>query len=129
MEKIRNKSGAAILYVVLAAFFVIFMSGLLINVLTFEIKVHKKTEERIIAKYRAEAGVEHALLEKHDVLIPVVITDGRGANLYEYTVDVNQAAGTVDIEAYGYLNGVQRMRIYCVVKEDQVITWEETPMN
>ncbi len=123
---LNNKKGAALLYVVLVIFIVITMSGIILNMLTYEIKVNKITEENLRAKYLAEAGVEHAMLEvgkKDDVMV----YDDAGNALYQYSVALS--GGIIRIEAYGYINNAKRIKIHCEIKNDTISKWEETQLK
>ncbi|MGE5629857.1 MAG: hypothetical protein ACM3TR_02030 [Caulobacteraceae bacterium] len=122
----KNKEGSALLYVVLVIFLVIIFSGFLINLLTYEVKMNKRTEEKIKAKYIAEAGIEHAMLETGSTA-PKLVKDEAGNPLYEYSVAIN--AGKVFIESYGYVNNEVRMKIECTLEDDEIKEWKETPMK
>lgn len=121
-----NKKGSALLYVVLVIFIVLTMSGIVVNMLTYEIKVNKIAEENLRAKYLAEAGVEQAMLEvgeKDDVNV----YGDDGSKLYQYSLSLSD--GVIRIEAYGYINNVQRIKINCEIKNDAVSKWEETQLK
>ena len=123
---LNNKKGAALLYVVLVIFIVITMSGIILNMLTYEIKVNKITEEDLRAKYLAEAGVEQAMLEvgrKNNV----IVYDNDGNALYQYSVALS--GGIIKIEAYGYINNAKRIKINCEIKDDTISKWEETRLK
>jgi hypothetical protein len=119
---LNNKKGSALLYVVLVIFIVIVMSGIAINLLTYEIKVNKIIEEELRAKYFAEAGIEHAMLEKSEKNNVIVYDDAANA-LYQYSLSLS--SGIISIEAYGYINNVKRIKINCEIKNDSVLKWEE----
>ena len=123
---LNNKKGSALLYVVLVIFIVIAMSGIVINLLTYEIKVNKITEEKLKAKYLAEAGIEHAMLEKSET-DETIIYDDAGNILYEYSVALS--GGVISIEAYGFVNNTKRVKIVCEIKNDVVSKWEETQLK
>jgi hypothetical protein len=123
---LNNKKGSALLYVVLVIFIVITVSVIIVNMLTYEIKINKITEEKLRAKYLAEAGVEQAMLEvgeKDDV----IVHDDSGNVLYPYSLSIS--GGVIRIEAYGYINDAKRTKILCEIKDDAVSKWEETQVR
>lgn len=119
---IKNKKGSALLYVTVVIFFAVTVGGLLITLLTYEIKVGKITEEKIKAKYLAEAGIERGMLESDSTPLAAV-TDGEGNTLYEYGVTISE--GKVHIESFGYLNNERRVKIECIIEGDAIKEWKE----
>jgi type II secretory pathway component PulK len=120
---LKDKRGSALMYVIIVVFFTVIIGGMLLGFLTQEIRINKITEEKIKAKYLAEAGVEHALLETHSRALSTV-TDSAGNTLYAYGVTISD--GEVRIESYGYLNNSRRIRIDCKIQNDEIEEWTET---
>lgn len=126
MMHMKDKRGSAFLYVTMAVFIVVLMSGIMVSMLTYEIRVNKITEKRIEAKYLAEAGVEHAMLGTGPTGSETVL-DADGKTLYDYAYETS--GGSINITSYGYVENKARIKIECNIREDRVIRWEETPMN
>lgn len=126
LKHIKGKKGSAFLYVVMAAFIVLLIGGMMVSMLTYEIRVNKITEKRIEAKYLAEAGVEHAMLGA-GVSGSAEVRDASGNKLYEYSYSTS--GGYRIIVSYGYLENISRMKIECRVKNDAITNWTETPLN
>ncbi len=126
LKLLKEKRGSAFLYVTLVVFIVVLMSGIIINMLTYEIRVNKITEKRIQAKYLAEAGVEHAMLGSGAVGSETV-TDGDGNILYAYSYSTS--GGSIEITAIGYLENEEKMKIECSVRDDSITEWIETTLN
>lgn len=125
---IKEKKGSALLYAMIVVFIVLLMGGILVNFLTYEIKVNKRTEERIRAKYLAEAGIEHGMLETGPTgPSPTEVFDTDGEKLYEYAVSIS--GGEICIVSGGFLDNTERYRIQCWIKDDAVTEWLETPLN
>lgn len=59
MKLFKNKKGIALPVAILAATLVIILSAALVDMVTNEMKTQKAAEQRVIAKYLAEAGIEH----------------------------------------------------------------------
>ncbi len=104
---IKDKRGSAFLYVTMVVFIVLVMGGMVVSLLTSEIRINKITEKRIEAKYLAEAGVEHAMLGS-GAAGSAVIRGEDGNILYEYTYSVS--GGSINITSYGYLNNERKMQ-------------------
>jgi hypothetical protein len=111
--------------VTMAVFIVILMGGMVVSLLTSEIRVNKITEKRIEAKYLAEAGIEHAMLESV-VANSETISDEDGNILYAYSYSVS--GGIINITSYGYLDNKEAMKIDCNVRNDFITEWKETPL-
>lgn len=126
LKLINNKKGSAFLYVTMVVFIVIVMGGMIVSLLTSEIRINKITEKRIEAKYLAEAGVEHAMLGT-EAAGSATIKDKDGNTLYEYTYSVS--GGSMNITSYGYLDDKIKMKIDCKVKDESITEWKETPLN
>lgn len=120
---LKNKKGSALLYVIIVVFITVIIGGMLIGLLTREIRINKLTEEKVKARYLAEAGIEHALLERRSKALSTV-KDSSGNTLYEYGLTIS--GGKVRIESYGYLNNSRRIRIECVIQNDEIEEWMET---
>lgn len=56
-----KKKGSTLLIAIVCGFLIIALSGTLLTSLDNELKTRRVTEERVIAKYIAEAGIEHGL--------------------------------------------------------------------
>jgi type II secretory pathway component PulK len=125
LKLMNNKKGSAFLYVTMAVFIVILMGGMVVSLLTSEIRVNKITEKRIEAKYLAEAGIEHAMLESV-VANSETISDEDGNILYAYSYSVS--GGIINITSYGYLDNKEAMKIDCNVRNDFITEWKETPL-
>lgn len=123
---INNRRGAALLYVVLVVFVVTVMIGVIISLLTYEVRINKITEERLKAKYFAEAGIEHAMLETSEKE-NVIVYDDDGNALYQYSLSIS--GGAIDIESYGYFNNAKRVKIDCKIKNDTITKWEEKQLK
>jgi Tfp pilus assembly protein PilV len=59
--KNKTKKGAALIIAILAVLFVSIFGTVLLNIVTSEINRQKLTEQRVAARYLAEAGIEHGL--------------------------------------------------------------------
>lgn len=125
-KTIKEKKGSAFLYVVLVVFILLMVGGMLINLLTYEIRVNKITEKRIEVKYLAEAGIEHAMLGTGTAGAETII-DEAGNKLYEYSYSLS--GEFINITSYGYLDNVKKMKIECSVKDDIITEWNVTPLN
>ena len=126
LKLLKEKRGSAFLYVTLVVFIVVLMSGIIINMLTYEIRVNKITEKRIKAKYLAEAGVEHAMLGS-GAAGSETVTDGDGNILYAYSYSTS--GGSIEITSIGYLENEEKMKIECSVRDDSITEWSETTLN
>lgn len=126
LKYIKGKKGSAFLYVIIVIFILMLMGGMVISLLTYEIRINKITEKRIEAKYLAEAGVEHAML-KTGSTDSETIMDEDGNILYEYSYSVSE--GSINITSYGYLDNERKMKIDCSVRNDLITAWNETPLN
>ncbi|HYF82826.1 MAG TPA: hypothetical protein VEB00_07340 [Clostridia bacterium] len=126
LKLMNNKKGSAFLYVTMVVFIVLLMGGMIVSLLTSEIRVNKITEKRIEAKYLAEAGVEHAMLGS-GTAGSAIIKDKDGNTLYEYTYSVS--GESINITSYGYLDNKIKMKIDCSVKNDSITVWNETPLQ
>ena len=122
----NEKKGSAFLYVAIVAFIVLLLGGMIVSLLTYEIRINKITEKRIEAKYLAEAGVEHAMLET-GAAGSETIRDENGNILYDYSYSVS--GGEINITSYGYLDNERKMKIDCSVRDDSITEWTETPLN
>lgn len=126
LKLLSEKKGSAFLYVTMAVFVMMLIGGMMISILTYEIRINRITEQRLQAKYLAEAGIEHALLGS-GASGSDTVTDAEGNKLYSY--DYSISGGSFEITSYGYLNNKPRMKIECSVRDDLVTDWTETPMN
>ncbi|MFD3158185.1 hypothetical protein ACFIJ5_15235 [Haloimpatiens sp. FM7330] len=60
-EKNLNKKGSALPIAIIVGILIISMSAILISTITNEVYIRKGTEERVKAKYIAEAGIENGI--------------------------------------------------------------------
>ena len=125
-KSVKEKSGSALLYVIIVVFIVLLMSGITVGMLTYEIRINKITEKRLEAKYLAEAGIEHAML-KAETSKSETIKNEDGNILYDYSYSVSE--GTINITSYGYLDNEIKMKIECSVRNNSITGWNETPLN
>ncbi|MHB1394647.1 MAG: hypothetical protein ACYCYE_16600 [Clostridia bacterium] len=126
IKLIKDKRGSAFLYVTMVVFIVLLMGGMVVSLLTSEIRINKITERRIEAKYLAEAGVEHAMLGT-GAADSAIISDENGNILYEYSYSLS--GGSINITSYGYLDNERKMKIDCSVKDESITEWNEIPLN
>lgn len=126
LKYIDRKKGSAFLYVILAVFVMILMAGITVSLLVYEIRLNRITEERMEAKYLAEAGVEHAMLGTGSSGSEIV-RDEDGNILYEYSYSVS--GGYINITSYGYAESRRKIKIECSVRDDLIEKWKETPLN
>lgn len=126
IKLLKEKRGSAFLYVTMVVFILLLIGGIIISMLTYEIRVNKITEKRIEAKYLAEAGLEHAMLGS-GASGSETVTDAEGNILYKYSYSTS--GGVISITSYGYLENVEKMKIECRVRDEIIIGWTETPLN
>lgn len=126
LKLVKEKKGSAFLYVAMVTFIVLLLGGMIVSLLTYEIRINKITEKRIEAKYLAEAGVEHAMLST-GAAGSETIKDEEGNILYDYSYSVS--GGAINITSYGYLDNERKMKIDCSVRNDSIIEWNETPLK
>lgn len=58
---IKKKKGSALVISIVVGLIVVSLSGILLSTINNELKTRRVSEERLSAKYLAEAGIEHGL--------------------------------------------------------------------
>lgn len=85
MIHLKNQNGSALVVVIILLAIVSILGLAMMYSVTSEVKLNKAIEERVIAKYLAQAGIDHALY---------LIENDDGTMAYPYSKEVVLEAGT-----------------------------------
>lgn len=94
MKHIKNEKGHALVLTIILLAVVAILGTVVLSTLVSEIRMNKRIEERTIATYLAQAGVEHGLKILEDTPIGETptrpsqsfIVDNSRGNIYEYEI-------------------------------------------
>jgi Tfp pilus assembly protein PilX len=99
MKSFNQNNGAALIFAIFVILVLTIITGILAGALNNEVKLRLTTEERAVAKYLAEAGIEHGMFEI--VTHPDYFSDPGAINGLTRTSQVHHdhtAIGTYQVE-------------------------------
>lgn len=133
MRYLKNQKGSALVLTLILLLLVTILGAAMLTSIVNEIKINKAMEERTIARYLAQAGIDHGLLLIENATPPITypyineIELGNRSRVYRISItkngDIININSTGKIEVTGVIK--QQITIKATVQADgQVIIKE-----
>lgn len=133
MKYLKNQKGSALVLTLILLMLVTILGAAMLTSIVNEIKINKAMEERTIARYLAQAGIDHGLFLIQSKTSPLVypynieIVLGNRSRVYSMSITKNGAIISINSTGKIEIAGVvkQQVTIQATVQADgQVIILE-----
>jgi len=133
MKYLKNQKGSALVLTLILLMLVTILGTAMLTSIVSEVKINKAMEEKTIARYLAQAGIDHGLQLIENASTPITypynkeIVLGNRSRVYRMAITKNGAIISINSTGIMEIDGIieQQVAIIAKVQEDgQVIILE-----
>ena len=133
MRYLKNQKGSAMVLTLILLLFVTILGTAMLTSVVSEIKINRTMEERTIARYLAQAGIDHGLYlvenEADTLVYPYedeIVLDNR-SRIYNIEIDENGTEIIIHAKGIIEIDGIikQQVTLEATVQEDGKVIIQE----